>query len=48
MVEQALTLGRGKVEAVFLERDLEFPDEAGWLAEVGQARRIAEAVEAGP
>jgi len=47
LYRQALTLGRGKVDAVFLERDLAFPDEAGWLAEVGQARRLAEAVEAG-
>lgn len=47
LYRHALTLARGKVEAVFLERDLDFPAEAEWLAEVGQARRIAEEVEAG-
>jgi len=46
LYRHALRLGRGKVEAVFLERDLDFPDEATWLAEVAQARRIAEEVEA--
>jgi uncharacterized protein (UPF0276 family) len=44
----ALTVGRGKVDAVFIERDQNFPDEAGWRAEVRQARRIAEEVEALP
>jgi uncharacterized protein (UPF0276 family) len=44
----ALTVGRGKVEAVFIERDQDFPDEAGWRSEVRQARRIAEEVEALP
>jgi uncharacterized protein len=44
----ALQLGRGKVDAVFIERDHNFPDEAGWRAEVRQARRIAEEVEAQP
>jgi uncharacterized protein len=42
----SLTLGKGKVDAVFIERDQNFPDEAGWRAEVRQARRIAEEVEA--
>lgn len=42
----ALELGRGKVEAVFIERDQNFPDEHGWRAEVRHARRIAEEVEA--
>ena len=41
----ALEQGRGKVEAVFIERDNDFPAEAGWRAEVRQARRIAEQVE---
>ena len=47
LYRRALELGRGKVEAVFIERDQDFPDEAGWRDEVGHARRIAEAVEAG-
>jgi uncharacterized protein (UPF0276 family) len=37
----ALRLGRGKVEAVFIERDWNFPDEAGWRAEVRQVRQVA-------
>jgi uncharacterized protein len=44
----ALIEGRGKVDAVFIERDQNFPDEAGWRAEVREVRRIAEAVEALP
>jgi uncharacterized protein (UPF0276 family) len=44
----SLQVGRGKVDAVFIERDQNFPDEAGWRAEVRQARRIAEEVEARP
>jgi uncharacterized protein (UPF0276 family) len=40
----ALEQGRGKVDAVFIERDANFPAEAGWRAEVRQARRIAEQV----
>ena len=42
----ALTLGKGRVDAVFIERDQNFPDEAGWRAEVRRARRVAEEVEA--
>jgi uncharacterized protein (UPF0276 family) len=42
----ALTLGRGKVDAVIIERDQNFPDADGWRAEVRRARRIAEEVEA--
>jgi uncharacterized protein (UPF0276 family) len=42
----SLQLGRGKVDAVFIERDQEFPDEAGWREEVRTTRRIAEEVEA--
>jgi hypothetical protein len=41
-----VTLGHGKVEAVFIERDQNFPDETGWRAEVRKARQIAEEVEA--
>ena len=44
----ALRLARGKVDAVFIERDHDFPDTAGWLAEAGRARRVAEEVEAQP
>jgi uncharacterized protein (UPF0276 family) len=44
----ALELGRGKVDAVFIERDANFPDEAGWRAEVRRARRIAQEVEGRP
>jgi uncharacterized protein (UPF0276 family) len=42
----ALEQGRGKVEAVFIERDQNFPDEAGWRGEVRRARQIAEQVGA--
>jgi uncharacterized protein (UPF0276 family) len=37
----ALRLGRGKVEAVFIERDWQFPDDDGWRAELRQVRQIA-------
>jgi uncharacterized protein (UPF0276 family) len=40
----ALRAGYGKVEAVFIERDAEHPDEAGWRGEVRHARAIAEEV----
>jgi len=40
----SLELGRGKTEAVFIERDQNFPDEAGWRGEVRKARDIAEEV----
>jgi hypothetical protein len=46
LYRSALELGRGKVDAVFIERDQEFPDAAGWRAEVREMRRIAEAVGA--
>jgi len=41
----ALSLGLGKVDAVFIERDQNFPDENGWREEAGMARHIAEQVE---
>jgi uncharacterized protein (UPF0276 family) len=44
----ALEQGRGKVDAVFIERDNDFPDEAGWREEVRRVRRVAEEVEAQP
>jgi uncharacterized protein (UPF0276 family) len=40
----ALQEGRGKVEAVFIERDADFPTESGWRDEVREARAIAEEV----
>jgi uncharacterized protein (UPF0276 family) len=44
----ALRLGRGKVDAVFIERDDNFPDDDGWRGEVRRARRVAEEVEGLP
>jgi len=37
--------GRGKIEAVFIERDANHPDDAGWRSEVRRVREIAEEVE---
>jgi uncharacterized protein (UPF0276 family) len=48
LYRHALVVGRGKVEAVFIERDTNFPGKAGWLAEARTARRIALEVEALP
>jgi uncharacterized protein (UPF0276 family) len=45
LYDEALTLGRGKVDAVFIERDWKFPREAGWRNEVHRARRLAELVD---
>jgi uncharacterized protein len=42
LYRHALALGRDKIDAVFIERDQEFPDEAGWRSEVRIARDIAE------
>ena len=44
LYRHSLELGRGKVDAVFIERDQNFPDEAGWREEVRTTRRIAEEV----
>lgn len=44
----ALQEGRGKIDAVFIERDQEFPDETGWRTEVRKTRCIAEEVEGVP
>lgn len=41
----ALEQAGDKVDAVFIERDQNFPDETGWRLEVQQARRIAEQVQ---
>ncbi len=45
LYRQALHLGRGKVDAVFIERDQNFPDETGWREEVRLAHRLALEVE---
>lgn len=44
----ALEQGRGKIDAVFIERDQDFPDEAGWRGDVRRTREIAEEVEGIP
>lgn len=41
----ALHEGHGKVEAVFIERDTDFPTDKGWRDEAREARRIAEEVD---
>lgn len=41
LYRHALRLGAGKIDAVFIERDQNFPDEAGWRAEIRQVRQIA-------
>jgi uncharacterized protein (UPF0276 family) len=46
LYRHSLELGRGKVDAVFIERDQNFPDEAGWREEVRTTRQIAEEVHA--
>jgi uncharacterized protein (UPF0276 family) len=45
LYREVLQLGRGKVEGVFIERDVNFPQEQGWRDEVRKARRIADEVE---
>lgn len=44
LYRHALRTGAGKIDAVFIERDQEFPDEAGWRSEVRTVRNIAEEV----
>jgi uncharacterized protein (UPF0276 family) len=44
----ALQQGTGKVDAVFIERDANFPTEEGWRSEVRQVRDIVEEQEAPP
>ena len=41
LLRLALRLGRGKVDAVFIERDANFPTEEGWSAEIRQVHRAA-------
>ncbi len=43
----SLELGRGKIDAIFIERDDNFPNEEGWRSEVRQARAIATGVAKG-
>jgi len=40
----ALRQTEGKLDAIFIERDQNFPDEAGWRAEIRKARRLAELI----
>lgn len=42
LYRHALDQGRGKIDAVFLERDQNYPDERGWRREIRQVRAIAE------
>ncbi len=44
LYRMALELGHGKVEAVFVERDQNFPEEDGWRDEIRRVRRMAEEV----
>ncbi len=46
LYRRALALGRGKIDAVYIERDDNHPTPDGWRQEVRQARKIAEQVEA--
>ncbi|MEQ8784915.1 MAG: DUF692 family protein [Pirellulaceae bacterium] len=44
LYRHSLRRAREKVSAVFIERDQNFPDEAGWRDEIQTARKIAEQV----
>ena len=44
LYRHALMLAGDKVDAVFIERDQNFPDETGWRTEARVARQIAEEV----
>ena len=46
LYEEALTLSHAKLDAVFIERDWNFPSEQGWRNEVHRARSLAEMVTA--
>jgi len=46
LYEEALSLSHTKLDAVFIERDWNFPSEAGWRNEVHHARSLAELVAA--
>ncbi len=45
LYRMSLELAHDKIDAVFIERDQDFPDENGWRSEVQMARRIADEVE---
>jgi uncharacterized protein (UPF0276 family) len=44
LYRHALDLGRRKIDAVYLERDQNYPDERGWRREIRQVRAIAEEI----
>jgi uncharacterized protein (UPF0276 family) len=46
LYQHSLEVAGDKTNAVFIERDQEFPDEAGWRGEVRRVREIAEQVAA--
>jgi len=48
LYRHALTVGRGKVDAVFIERDWNAPDEMGWRREIRRVRQVALEVEGQP
>jgi hypothetical protein len=41
----SLEQGRGKVKAIFIERDQNFPDATGWRSEVRRVCEMAEKME---
>ena len=44
LYRHALDQGRHKINAVFLERDQNYPDERGWRREIRQVRAVAEEI----
>lgn len=44
LYRHALDQGRRKIDAVFLERDQNYPDDRGWRREIRQVRAVAEEV----
>ena len=44
LYRHALDQGRHKINAVFLERDQNYPDERGWRCEIRQVRAVAEEI----
>jgi uncharacterized protein (UPF0276 family) len=48
LYRHALAVGRGKVEAVFIERERNAPDDLGWRSEVRRVRQVALDVEGRP
>ena len=45
LYRHALQQAGNKVDAVFVERDQNFPDEDGWRSEIRDVRRIAEEID---